>query len=718
VSVSGHEEEFRQLFAQEATSRLERLAADLLRLEEAGDDPALVDSIFRDAHTLKGAAAVVGVEDVARVAHRMEDLLEELRDGSRSATSTLVDALLGVTDGLTAMIPAMVRGDDTAAAAATLLELLASADLDTPPAGAPPVPVDTAAPESPAAPVNSGATVTPGRDVATRVPDQRPTVDNGVEETVMVPAARLDELVRLVGESAAAHLRVGRVMTDGLGVDASTIAEFREMSQVLNDLQERTMRTRMVPVATITESLHRGVRDLARALGKSVRWEVRGGQTELDRGMLQQLAQPLLHLVRNAVDHGIESPPDRVAAGKPEQASIVLHAMQLGSEVIITVTDDGRGIDLHRVREKAGQNGTDVSGMTDHEALMLIFRSGLSTAAVTTDVSGRGVGLDAVRASVTDVRGRVEVRSEPGAGTEFRLVVPITLAVLPCLLVGAGGARYAIPKHSVVVAQEGSTAVEAHAEGRAMVWVGGEPVTVSSLATTLAGAPVTDVHSGPVIVVAGGTRRHAFRVDALLGQRDVVVKGLSRLLPRTDMLAGASVEPDGSILLVLDALGTIDRARSALGAATTHPVEPEAAPTTTTTSTTTASTKRASILVVDDALTIRELERSILERAGYQVTTASDGVEALARLAEAPVDLVLTDVEMPRMGGIELTAAIRAHPTLANIAILVLTSLDSEQDRQRGLDAGADGYIVKSAFDETALLAAIDRVLGVTAVRA
>ena len=700
MTIQGHEAEFRLLFAQEAEMRLARLGEQLLQLEANTSDPELVASIFREAHTLKGAAAVVGIEDASRIAHALEDILEELRSGQRLPTPELVDAALVAVDGLSAMIPRLLQGEDCAAVADTLTEQLrAFAAKTAPDAGTAIVPDIVADIVPEIVPERIMVVVSPERESAR--PSAR--VVSSEMETVMVPVSRLDELVRLVGESAAAHLRVGRMITERLDVDASTVAEFRDLSRVLNDLQERTMRARMVPVSTITDQLHRAVRDISRSLGKSVEWEVRGGDTELDRGVLQQLADPLLHLVRNAVDHGIETPAERLAAKKPQLATLRLHAMQLGSEVIITVTDDGRGIDVDRVREEARERGVDDGGMDDDEALHLIFRSGLSTARFVSDVSGRGVGLDIVRTHVETVRGRIEVRSQAGSGSEFRIVVPITLAVLPCLLIASGGHRYAIPMHSVLVSQAFDHDRQAHAEGRPMVWVGDDALPVAQLRDVL-GLGTEPREDGPLVVIAGATRRHAFQVDALLGQRDVVVKGLGQLLPRLDVLAGASVEPDGSILLVLDAAGLIDRARLArtgaerIGLALEQELTPRA--------------RHGSVLVVDDALTVRELQRSILERAGFDVRLAGDGIEALALLAEEPSDLVLTDVEMPRMNGFALTEAIRAQPTLANMPVLILTSLSNDEDRQRGLEAGADGYIVKAAFDEAALLSAVDRLLG------
>lgn len=738
------DEEFIALFAQEAEVRLRRLGQQLLELETDGASPDLIDDIFREAHTLKGAAGVVGLDDVSSVAHALEDLLEGVRRGESEPTGELVDTALAVVDGLNAIVPLVLVGEDCAEEAARVIAMIdafttgeavpvvagaTAAEVmvePAPPTTSPPPrtsapPTTSAPPKPPAEPVEPVEPAEPAEPVepvastksadATESPEpvtpERPgrRSTGTVGETIVLPAGRLDELVRLVGESAAAHLRLGRMLSDRHGLDPSSVSEYRELSRVLNDLQERTMRARMVPVATITDQLHRAVRDIARSLGKSVVWDVRGEETELDRGVLQQLADPLMHLVRNAVDHGIESPEERVAAGKPAEATVRLHAMQLGSEVIIAVSDDGGGIDVERVREEAAAQGTDTVSLGDDDVLSLIFRSGLSTARFISEISGRGVGLDAVRSSVEGVRGRIEVHSEPGQGSEFRLIVPITLAVMPCLLVAAGGRRYAVPMHSVLVSVAHDPDKEIRSEGRTRVWVGERPVPVANLSDTL-GHPTDPADAGAVVVLAGVTRSHAFRVDELIGQRDVVVKGLGKLLPRLDMMAGASVEPDGSIILVLDAPGLIDRARLAHagGDRIANALESELM--------VERGVTGGSILVVDDAMTVRELQRSILERSGFDVRVAGDGVEALAALAEAPVDLVLTDVDMPNMDGFALTEAIRAQPATENLPILILTSRDSDTDRQRGLEAGADGYIVKSAFDEAGLLAAVNRLLG------
>jgi two-component system chemotaxis sensor kinase CheA len=713
--------EIRDLFSQEAAGRLSALAALLLQLEQTGDDKALVDSIFRELHTIKGSAAVAGLPDVSSLAHQLEDLVSDLREGRTSATPELIDTLLSGLDGLTSVIersvgePQLDEMEHPRPDSEPLRPAAEAGQVQRPkpaPTRPPTVPVTAASTSTPA--LNDSATPggTPASEslppasaqpiaasVSSPVPGPALAAPSRSAAIVMVPLERLEELARLVSESASAHLRIGRMLSDRFGTDPGSIPEFNELSRALNDLQDRAMRTQMVPVATITDALHRTVRDLARSQGKDIRWDARGTDTELDRGVLHQLSDSLLHLVRNAIDHGIETPDERLAAGKPAQATIRLHAMQLGSEVIIAVTDDGRGVDLGRVRQEAARHGLDTDGLTDDEVVGLTLRSGLSTASFVTDLSGRGVGLDVVRSNVEAARGRIEVRSSPGQGAEFRIIVPITLAVLRCLLVEAGGSRYALPFHRVVRSQADSAAAKTHAEGRAVVWVDRQAVATSVLSETLGGGPATS-SDGPIVVLADSSQRHAFKIDKLLGQRDVVLKGLSRLLPKVPAVAGASVEPDGSVLLVLDPPGLIARAQRSghvqVASPTPRVVEG----------------RQPHILVVDDALTVRELQRSILERAHFDVRVAADGVQALALLADEPADLVLTDVEMPNMDGFALTEAIRSNTALANIPILILSSRASDADRQRGLDAGADGYIVKSGFDEASLLSAVDRLLG------
>jgi two-component system, chemotaxis family, sensor kinase CheA len=688
------------------------MTSGLLALEAEPGNPAPLDGVFREAHTLKGGAGLVGLKNVSHLSHRLEDLLEELRLGSRVATPRLTDSLLKAVDGLARLIAGSLEGVEDEAEVAGIEAALGAID-------GPPVAVDppllspappVAAKADPPEPATAERRAVPRPPYADAAPAavQAPSLDSG---SLQVPIERMDKLIRLVGEAAAAHLSIGHMLGTKLLRDPDTVGEYRDLTRILNQLQDVTMRTRMVPVGALSPSLRRAVREIARSTGKEVKWEVRGEDSEIDRGVLDRLVDPLVHLVRNAIVHGIELPEERLAKGKPAQAVVRLHAGQLGSEMVIAISDDGAGIDVAKVRAAAEKRGIDVSTLDEAASLRLIFLAGVSTAKTLTDQAGRGVGLDVVIDALAHVRGRVEVSTELGRGSEFRIIVPITLTIVPCLITQVSGQAFAVPMAAVVRVLKSDTSTSP-AGGRSHALVDGRGLALTDLSEVL-GLP--DGMAGPSVVLGTTGSTHAFRVESLVGQRDVVVRGLDGLIPRAECVAGASVEPDGSILFVLDVPALLQRARAARGAEAgtassaantiTAAVTPGApAPA--------AVAARASLLVVDDALTLRELQRSILVRAGYEVRTANDGREALALLAERTADLVLTDLEMPNLDGFGLTAAIRSQPRLANIPVLMVTSRSSDEDRQRGLDAGADGYIVKSEFDEGRLLSAVSGLLG------
>ncbi len=736
------EDEFRPLFVEEAKGHLERIASGLLALESAPDDQAAIDGIFREAHTMKGAAGMVGMMRVSRLAHRLEDLLVELRAGTRRSSPELTDAMLLVLDGMGRLIASPSSGDQDASDEAALERLLPTSPTPVAvleskpavpvqastlparptasvvaPAAIPPAPPAVVAisptppsmqpPASPnpalvmpSAPPAPAPASPPRVAPATQAPQPQPAhLDRKQPDaaTLEVPVARIDELNRLVGEASAAQLRVGHVFGSELHLDPDAVTEYRELTKVINQLQEVTERTRMVPVGTLEPILHRTVRDVARAAGKDVRWEVTGEDVEVDRGVLEELVSPLLHLVRNSVGHGVELPEQRLAAGKTSQAVVGLHAAQVGSKVVISISDDGAGINVAAVRASAAKAGVDVSALNEEESLHLIFRSGISTAKVLTEDSGRGVGLDVVATAVAAIHGTVQVVNHPGLGAEFRIIVPITLTVVPCLIVSISGQSFALPLQGIVRMLEAQ-----HVQvvsGRQLAVVDGRAIPVSDLATLL-GLPSAE--GGPWVLLGTADSSHAFQVETVLQKRDVVVRGLTGRLRDLKSVSGASIEPNGTILLVLDVPNLLARAAS-LTISSELSDKPSAPP------------AQLSVMVVDDALMVRELQRSILERGGYAVRTASDGAEALGMLAELPADLVVTDVEMPKLDGLQLIRSIRRHPRLANIPILIVSSHGNDEDHQRGLDAGADAYIVKTSFDEVGLLSAVSRLLGRTA---
>lgn len=643
--MSAGDPDLRSLFAAEASGQLDRLGDGALALERGEADPELVAALFRDAHTLKSSSALVGLPEISTVAHALEDVLGELRAGRRPADAEVVQAILDATD----RIRALMAGDRAAEDA--------------------PAPVPAEEPE-PSAP----------------------------DDTITVALGRLDRLVRTSGEAVAQLLRLREQVRHALADDPDAEATLLALERSLGVLRDQALGARMTSFAAVAAPLRRAVRDVAAARGRTIGYELEGERVEIDRAILDALREPLLHLVRNAADHGIEDPQARRAAGKPETGTVRVRAVRRGPEVVITVRDDGAGLDLDALRAAAGAPDLD-----DAQAAELVFRPGLSTAAALTDVSGRGVGLDAVRVGVEALRGRVRVSTERGHGTTFRIVVPITLAVLPCVVVAAGGERYALPTHATVTLVEEPAAARVGLEGGSAVWVGGEIVPLVELTAIVGG---TGAGTGPALVLGVGDRgRCALRVDAVEGQRDLTVSELGGVLPRSALVAGASIEPDGSVLLVLDPLAIGERLRRAGGPPPAGADEPPSGP---------AAPARPApgVLVVDDALTVRELQRSILRRAGYEVRTAVDGRDALALLAEERPDLVVTDVEMPGLDGLGLTRAIRATPALASLPVLMVTSRASPEDRRLGLEAGADAYLVKQDFDEAQLLAAVRRLLG------
>jgi two-component system chemotaxis sensor kinase CheA len=464
-----------------------------------------------------------------------------------------------------------------------------------------------------------------------------------------------------VGEAAAAHTRLRSALAERLGRGVALPPESDELGGLLRDLQDQASRARMVPVAGVVEPLRRAAREVARAQGKDVRFEVVGEDTELDRAVLSRLSDPLLHLVRNAVDHGVEPPAERAARGKQAHGTVRLEAAPRGGTVQIVVSDDGRGIDLDRVQAAA----------PDHpDPLDAIFQPGFSTAETITDVSGRGVGLDVVRAALDPLRGRVEVRSEPGRGAAFVMTVPLTVAAVECLIVEVAGRPYALPVDHVAA----TLPAEPHH-------------------TSLAAVLDLEIHRPPqaAMVLSDGEREATFAVASVVDRRDLVITGLGRAMPPVPVVSGAAIDSDGHVVIVLDPVRLLDRADRAPRPIPEH---------------------RARILVVDDAAVVRQVQHAALTRAGYEVQTAVDGADALARLRAWPADLVLVDIEMPVMDGLDFTVALRNDPALRGTAVLMLTSLGSDESRRRGMEAGADGYLVKGRAGADDVLEAVARLLG------
>jgi two-component system chemotaxis sensor kinase CheA len=469
--------------------------------------------------------------------------------------------------------------------------------------------------------------------------------------------------------------------------------EARALGQGTRRLSADVRALRLTPFTDATAGLDRLARDLGAAAGKEVEVAVEGEGLELDRSLVDALREPLAHLVRNAVDHGIEPPGDRRGAGKPPRGRVEIGARVDGERVRVRVRDDGRGVDAGAVREAAARRGI-AAPVEPERVLELLFVPGVSTAGEVTEVSGRGVGLDVVASGVRAMRGTVTVGSEPGRGTTFELTLPARLYGLRAVLAVDGGHALAVPSLDVERVVRLSRDRVRRSEGREVL-LADPPLPLEPLADALGLPPARDPAPRRLaLVVASGGRRAAFAVEEVIAERELSLEPLSAAVEGRRLASGVAVMPDGAVAVVLAPRELVALARGAPAPADA----PAAAP-------------RRRVLVADDAATTRALARSILESSGYDVLAAADGEQAWALLQREGADAVVSDVEMPGRDGFELTKAVRASQRFARLPVVLLTALASDADRRRGLEAGADAYLVKSAFDQRELLETLSHLL-------
>ncbi len=509
-------------------------------------------------------------------------------------------------------------------------------------------------------------------------------------------AGKIDRMLDLVGEVVLNHRRLAHSVSAAAGLPEDVERRLGAEQQLLGELTDSAVRMRTLPVSAITGPLPRAIRDIAQAAGKQVEFTVTGGETELDRAILESLADPLTHLLRNAVSHGIEPPDERRRAGKPACGRLELRAVPRGSLVEISVTDDGRGI-AAATAEEAEREGS----LTE-----VLARPGYSTAAEVTDLAGRGVGMDAVQSYARSVGGTLEVRSQPGQGLAATLVLPLALAQLEVLMLRRGPDVYGIPIAAVdeVVLVTGTQSVQGHPA----VAVRGHPVPLADMAAVLGlTAPALPEHPAAVIVSACG-RRVAIQCDRLIGAEEVMVKPLGPMA-QADGCLGATILGDGRVALLIEP-GLFTRRDGARDAAA--PSGPGSAPGSAAEPAPAATASPDKILVVEDSFTVRELQRSIFEAAGYRVATAEDGRDALAVLQRDPeIALVVSDLDMPRLDGLGLTRAVRADPDWSALPVIIVTAQGTEQARQQGIAAGANAFMAKAQFDQRELLATVGRLV-------
>ncbi len=480
------------------------------------------------------------------------------------------------------------------------------------------------------------------------------------------------------------------------------------MSLVIDELEQEIKRVRMLPLSTITGPFGRMVRDLAQEAGKEAVLQIVGGETELDKRVLERIKDPLIHLLRNAVDHGIEPAEQRVALGKPRSGRVTLTAEQLGKDVLICVSDDGAGLNLEAIRQAAARQGrADAQSLNETELSELIFNVGISTSPIITDISGRGVGLDVVRRNVEALHGRIDLDWTPGAGAAFTLILPLTLTSSRGLLVGVSNELFAVPLNAIERIMYVSPEEISPLEGHDTVRYNGRPLTLVRLNDVLELPRLEAQSDDPrllVVILAAAERRMAFVVDELAGEQEVVIKGLGKQLGRVGGIAGATVMGSGAVVLILNVADLIKLA-----------MRGKRRPVLDTLTKTAPSTERRvkqRILIVDDSITTRTLEKNILEAVGYTVQLATDGQEALNTIAADGVpDLIVSDIIMPHLDGFDLTQRIKSDSHTAHVPVILVTSLDSPEDKAQGIEVGADAYITKSSFDQDNLLETIEQLI-------
>jgi two-component system chemotaxis sensor kinase CheA len=651
--LSASDEEIQELVRQEAADCIERMEANLLAIESGAGGAGEVDEILRDAHSVKGSAAMIGWKEAASLASAIEARMASLRAGG-DPPAHFPDPLLRAVDALRRAL-----AGETEAVGPMVEEMEGLDHLHQ---------------------VKAERAASRREGDGRRRTDAAPGPAPGGSPTIRVAAGKVDRMLDIVGETVLYHRR----LEHSLGRQASDELDAGE--QLLGELQDSVIQMRTLPLSTITASFPRAIRDLATDEKKKVELSVSGDETQLDRVILTGISETIVHVLRNAVAHGIETPEEREAAKKDPTGRVELRAEPRGRMVAIQVTDDGSGIspELAARAEKEGSLAE------------ILAETGFSTAERVTDVAGRGVGLDAVKRHVESLGGDLEVQSEPGVGTEVTLLLPVTLSLMRALLLERGGRAFALPMTSVgrVVSVAETTSLE----NRPALDLEGAVVPLSDLARLIGAAAGPLPRQPPAVVVESLGRRLALACDELLGEEEVVIKSLGAVLAETPGYLGAAILGDGRIALVLDSNQLLKAPAEAMTLEQADETEER---------------RQARVLVVDDQLAARELQRGILESAGYRVEVARDGREALRLVKElGDVEVVLTDVQMPVMDGFELLEAIRADEERGSLPVVIVTTLGDEASRRRGVEAGADAYIVKDEFNQRTMLETIERLAG------
>ncbi|MBU0676225.1 MAG: hybrid sensor histidine kinase/response regulator [Proteobacteria bacterium] len=748
-------------FVEEAREHVTALNKGMLDLEKRPDDMEIIHQIFRAAHTIKGSSRMLKLPAISEIAHKVEDVFGALREGKISFSSELAMVLFKGIDSIAYQVEKTARGETTVDDQSKLMQMLeaaaegrigdeAEAEVEEPDPGTifPPRATSGESPEPSGQAAGSRPAVEEKAPVKPAAPGPEKQLKHSesikVNETIRVGVEKLSELIRLASEITSRHSRakqsylevhqaakhlelLAEKLSPGDGghsteIVASTGMELGQMAKALKkistsikddfviqnllirDLQERSLQLRMLPLSTIFDTFHRSVREIVESFEKEVSLSIVGGDIEMDKKIIEKLGDPLTHMLRNAVDHGLESPEERQRAGKPARGKINLSACYEGGKVLIVLEDDGHGLVLDKIKAKALKSGLvgqdSLEAMSVSELQNLIFRPGFSTSSIITDISGRGVGMDVVRKNIVDdLKGSISIESIDGQGTTFQLRLPMTLAIMHVVMVEVGGSIFALPDNYINEILRVKTSGIIEVFDKMAVNIREELVPVETLHSILGLPGHSEIHGDDLLllIVKVGAERLGLIVDAIIDEEDMVIKSLPKHMNDNKIVSGVILTGRDQVVNVLN-VPSIFLAAKEVKSALARPERAEVA-------------REIKVLVVDDSVNTREIEKSILEAYGYQVTLAGDGVEALEKARKVKYDIIITDVEMPKMDGFTLTETLRADEVYKDTPIMLLTSRDKDEDKRRGIQVGANAYILKGDFEQSNLISTIENLL-------
>ncbi len=693
-------------FKAEVKELLQDLSLGLLKLEKKPTNKKLLESLMRKAHTIKGSATMMGYKRIADISHNMEDGLDRALQGELSLKKNHFDILLKCLDAIDPLLEDKVTWQDKGIDASFVENICAEAKSA--------FCEDEISEESKKK--ESKEELAKKEEIA-----EEDWKEAKTEDSIRINVSQLNKLVNLSGEMLVSKIRL-KELVSGLQQKVSEVPDIGEsfieiskgltslgdtMDFLTSNMQEEVMKSRMIPISYLFNTFPRAMRDLARQKGKNIQLEINGQNTYLDKTIVDQVKDPIMHLLRNAVDHGVETIEKRQEKGKPEESKIALSAYQEGSLVVIEVSDDGNGIDVEKVKQHAVSKGlvseSRINDMIDDQVYQLLFSPGFSTAEEVTETSGRGVGLDVVRENIVQLKGMIEVQSDPGKGTRFIIKLPLTLAITESLLVAAGSDMFAIPIESVVETIRIKTDEIKTIEARDVVVVRGHilPLVRISDIFGISRKGIFEKNFSPVVIVQSVEKRIAILIDDLIGRQEIITKAIGDPLKNVRDIAGATILGNGKVILILDVPSIIDSAEGVIVKRPIAVLKPAI-----------QGKKKKTILLAEDVLSTAMLEKNILESSGFSVVIARDGKEALDRAAQETFDLVISDVLMPRMDGFELATNLRKSKTHKGVPIIMVTTREKDEDKRRGLEAGANAYILKKDFTSEILLETIERLVG------